>query len=75
MSQRLDDFLRELPARGVPDHAVTLYRTVLEELEAFLGKAAALRFSKYEINRFVAARQRAGASERELKNITTACTA
>jgi len=75
MSSRLEDFLRELPGRGVPDNAVQLYRTVLTELEQFLGKAAALRFSKYEINRFVTARQRAGATERELKNITTACTA
>jgi len=75
MSQRLEEFLRELPGKGVPESAVQLYRSVLENLETFLGKAAALRFSRYEINRFVTQRQRAGASEREVKNINTACAA
>jgi hypothetical protein len=73
MSQRLEEFLRELPTMGVPDNAVPLYRSVLEDFETFLGKAAQLHFSKYEINRFVAQRQRTGASEREVKNISTAC--
>lgn len=75
MSQRLEEFLHALPGKGVPENAVQLYRTVLEEFEAFLGKAAQLNFSRYEINRFVAQRQRAGASEREVKNINTACSA
>ncbi len=73
MSQRLEEFLRELPGKGVPENAVQLYRSVLEEFETFLGKAAQLNFSRYEINRFVTQRQRAGASERELKNVSTAC--
>jgi hypothetical protein len=75
MSQRLEEFLRELPDQGVPENAVQLYRSVLEDFETFLGKAAQLRFSKYEVNRFVTQRQRAGASEREAKNINTACAA
>ncbi|MBI5477282.1 MAG: hypothetical protein HY906_00415 [Deltaproteobacteria bacterium] len=75
MSQRLEEFLRELPAKGVPENAVQLYRSVLEDFETFLGKAAQLRFSRYEVNRFVTQRQRAGASERELRNINTACAA
>jgi hypothetical protein len=75
MSQRLEEFLRELPGKGVPENAVQLYRSVLEDFESFLGKAAQLRFSRYEINRFVTQRQRAGANERELKNIGTACAA
>ena len=75
MSQRLEEFLRELPGKGVPENAVQLYRSVLEDFETFLGKAASLHFSRYEINRFVTQRQRAGASEREVKNINTACAA
>jgi hypothetical protein len=75
MSQRLEDFLRELPGMGVPEAVVPLYRAVLEDFESTLGTAAQLRFSKYEVNRYVAQRQRTGASEREVKNISTACTA
>jgi len=75
MSQRLEEFLRELPGKGVPENAVQLYRSVLEDFEGFLGKAAQLHFSRYEINRFVTQRQRAGATERELKNVSTACAA
>lgn len=75
MTARLDEFLQELPSLGVPATMVPAYRLALEAFEASLGKAAPGRFSKYEINRFLALKQRAGASEREVRNLGTACQA
>jgi hypothetical protein len=75
MSARLEEFLEGLPSRGVGANMVPMYRTALEAFEASLGKAVQGRFSKYEINRFVTQRQRAGASEREVRNLGVACDA
>ncbi|HEY3358091.1 MAG TPA: hypothetical protein VGQ83_32880 [Polyangia bacterium] len=76
MTTRLEEFLADLPAQGVAEEYVPHYRTALEAFEESLGRAAAAgRFSKYEVNRFLTQRQRAGASEQDLKNLTTACEA
>jgi hypothetical protein len=75
MTPRLEEFLAALPQMEIPAALVPHFRAALEEFERSLGRAAAGRFSRYEINRFLTQRQRGGAGERELKNLTTACTA